>query len=362
MSKPAEVLVKWDKDKKWEEIKETKVQYVEPKGSIDHVAGVRYFMSENGGSKQPWYGELLAMCINFLFAGIAPFLMILCVIGWYSVRARIIFALSFLTLLIPVKVYDRDVLQWKMWDSLFDYFSYSIIFDHKLDTKQHYLYAEYPHGDAHWLHCVGIRLPALLSLRSLLHIPIIPLLSPSPHSLTTGSALMIPLYSAILKWIGCVTATNANLRKTLTQGSCAVVVDGIAGMYINEPKKEMVKFSGRKGFIRAAVETGTAIVPVYQFGNSRLLTLVPKCLEKTARKWQCAMGIIMGRFGLPIPFKNQLMSVCGAPVEVKKMARDEEGFDAYVDEVQQKVADEVQRVYYKYRCVYGWNDRPLEIY
>ena len=52
--------------------KETKVQYVEP----------------NGGSKQPWYGELLAMCINFLFAGIVPFLMILCVIGWYSVRAR----------------------------------------------------------------------------------------------------------------------------------------------------------------------------------------------------------------------------------------------------------------------------------
>ena len=69
---------------------------------------------------------------------------------------------------------------------------------------------------------------------------------------------MIPLYSAILKWTGCVTATNANLRKALNQGSCAVVVDGIAGMYVNEPKKEMIKFSGRKGFVRAAVETGTA--------------------------------------------------------------------------------------------------------
>lgn len=167
---------------------------------------------------------------------------------------------------------------------------------------------------------------------------------PSPHSLTTASALIIPVYSAIIRWLGSIEASNKKLREALSEGSCNVVVDGIAGMYINEPKKEMVKFSGRKGFIRAAVETGTAIVPVYQFGNSRLLTLVPKCLEKTARKWQCAMGIIMGRFGLPIPFKNQLMSVCGAPVEVKKMARDEEGFDAYVDEVQQKVADEVQRV------------------
>ena len=68
--------------------KELKVQYVEPKGSVEHVAGVRYFMSENGGSKQSWYGELLAMFLNFLFAGIVPFLMILCLIGWYSVRAR----------------------------------------------------------------------------------------------------------------------------------------------------------------------------------------------------------------------------------------------------------------------------------
>ena len=41
---------------------------------------------------------------------------------------------------------------------------------------------------------------------------------------------------------------------------------------------------------------------------------------------------------------DRFCGVCGAPVEVKKMARDEEGFDAYVDEVQQKVADEVQRV------------------
>ena len=155
---------------------------------------------------------------------------------------------------------------------------------------------------------------------------------------------MIPFYSAILKWTGCVTATNANLRKVLNQGSCAVVVDGIAGMYVNEPKKEMIKFSGRKGFVRAAVETGTAIVPVYQFGTSRMLKLVPKSLEKLARKMKCAMGIIMGRFGLPIPHKVPIMSVCGAPVPVKKVARDDPAFDAYVDEVQQLVADEIQRV------------------
>ena len=173
---------------------------------------------------------------------------------------------------------------------------------------------------------------------------------------------MIPLYGAILKLMGCVTATNENLRKSLAKGSCAVVVDGIAGMYVNEPTKEMIKFSGRKGFIRAAVETGMPICPVYQFGNSRFLKLVPKWLEPYARKYKCAMGIIMGRWGLPVPHKMTLMCVCGKAVEVKKVDRNDPNFDAYVDEVQQRVADEIQRVYYKYRCIYGWNDRPLEIY
>ena len=54
---------------------------------------------------------------------------------------------------------------------------------------------------------------------------------------------MIPIYSAMLKWMGSVTASNKNLRDSLKIGSCAVVVDGIAGMYVNEPKKEMIKFS-----------------------------------------------------------------------------------------------------------------------
>lgn len=183
---------------------------------------------------------------------------------------------------------------------------------------------------------------------------------------------MIPIYSAILKWMGSVTASNKNLRESLKKGSCAVVVDGIAGMYVNEPDKEMIKFSGRKGFIRAAVETGTPIFPVYQFGNSQMLKLVPKSLEPLARKIKCALGVIVGRFGLPIPKKVMIMSVIGQSIPVPKVDKHDPNFDKTVDEIQQKVADEIQRMYrfmngfiysyYKYRCIYGWGDRPLEIY
>lgn len=156
---------------------------------------------------------------------------------------------------------------------------------------------------------------------------------------------MIPIYSAILKWIGSVTASNENLRASLKEGSCAVVVDGIAGMYVNEPTKEMVKFSGRKGFIRAAVETGTPIIPVYQFGNSQMLKLLPKSLEHIARKWKCAMGLIVGRYGLPIPKRITVMSVLGEAIPVEKIDKTDPRFNQVVDEVQQKVCDEIQRVY-----------------
>ena len=113
--------------------KEIKNVLVDQSTYTDPIPGVRYFMTENGGSKQSILSEILAVCINFLFTGLVPFLICLSIIAWYSVRARcmlllclfsvVIFALSFLTLLIPVKVYDANVLRWKIWNCLFDYFS-----------------------------------------------------------------------------------------------------------------------------------------------------------------------------------------------------------------------------------------------
>lgn len=95
--------------------------------------GVRYFLTENGGSRQSWISEIGALILSFFFAGIMPLLIILFFIGWLSVKARSsyqlfvllveVFALSFLTLLIPIKTYDIKVLKWKLWNCLYNYFS-----------------------------------------------------------------------------------------------------------------------------------------------------------------------------------------------------------------------------------------------
>ena len=159
MSKREQVPVKWDKDKKWEELqelcfcvivrKEIKTVYVNPEDEVVAEPGIRYFMSENGGSKQPFLEELTAMILSILFSGVVAILTIIFIIGYYSKKARSTFAiidlrvvvllLSLLTLLIPCKVYDVSVLKWKIWNCLYDYFS-----QYELQTEKCIANSQFP--------------------------------------------------------------------------------------------------------------------------------------------------------------------------------------------------------------------------
>lgn len=68
--------------------KETKVEYVNPDIDIKPVPGVRYFMTETGGQKQSKFHEFIAMIITLFICATVPVLLVLTVIGWYSVIAR----------------------------------------------------------------------------------------------------------------------------------------------------------------------------------------------------------------------------------------------------------------------------------
>lgn len=96
------------------------------------------------------------------------------------------------------------------------------------------------------------------------------------------------------------------------------------------------------------------------------------------------LGLMVGRWGLPIPRKVPIMSCIGKDIPVKKvycdrskerrtqMSREDPEFNHYVDEIHEQVIEEIQRLYgiiellfmyryHKYRKVYNWGDRPLEI-
>lgn len=98
MSTKQEVLVSWDKDKKWEEMyaclnqlssrKSVKNEVIDKTVTTVAKPGVRYWFTEKGGSKQSFISEVGALFISFFFAGIVPLLIILFFIGWLSRRAR----------------------------------------------------------------------------------------------------------------------------------------------------------------------------------------------------------------------------------------------------------------------------------
>lgn len=61
-------------------------------------------------------------------------------------------------------------------------------------------------------------------------------------------------------------------------GHCALVhAGGIAEMFVCERDREVAVVRNRRGFVRAAVEAGVPLLPVYYFGNSQLLSFGPRC-------------------------------------------------------------------------------------
>jgi Diacylglycerol acyltransferase len=77
---------------------------------------------------------------------------------------------------------------------------------------------------------------------------------------------------------GCIPASKSSLHKALKAGSSALVlVGGIAEMFMLERDKEVIMLRKRRGFVRAAIEAGVPILPVYYFGQSKLLSFGPKC-------------------------------------------------------------------------------------
>lgn len=77
---------------------------------------------------------------------------------------------------------------------------------------------------------------------------------------------------------GCVPATFKTLQKALKRGnSVLVLVGGIAEMFLTEPDREVIVLKRRRGFVRAALEAGVPILPVYYFGQSQVTSFGPRC-------------------------------------------------------------------------------------
>eukprot|EP00798_Chlamydomonas_sp_ICE-L_P031525 gene31525-6708_t len=188
--------------------------------------------------------------------------------------------------------------------------AYSYVLEENIDDSKRNILVFFPHGAFPIAQILG---------GTLMHtmFPQAPV-----YSIAASAVFYIPVWRHIVAWIGSVPATREEFKRLLKQGSVAVVVGGIAEMFMIDKLREGVKLKGRKGFARMALEEEVdGIVPVYYFGQTH---------------------------GKPIPVP-------------KGIRRSDPNFEEEVDKLVAATAKELQVMYDSHKEEYGWKDRPLHI-
>ncbi|GIL50995.1 hypothetical protein Vafri_7066 [Volvox africanus] len=182
------------------------------------------------------------------------------------------------------------------------------------------------------------------------------------YSVAASVVFYIPFWRHFITWIGSVPATSQNFKRLLKKGSVAVVVGGIAEMYMGHPHRERIKLKGRRGFAKIALEEQVdGIVCVYYFGQSQVLSFGPAWLAGVSRRLRTSFGYLTGWMGLPVPKPLPIYMVNGRPIPVPKVPRDSPDFDKEVDKLLDACIKELGEMYDRHRAEYGWSNRPLSI-
>jgi 1-acyl-sn-glycerol-3-phosphate acyltransferase len=189
------------------------------------------------------------------------------------------------------------------------------------------------------------------------------------RGLASSSALRPPFFKQILRSIGVIDASRHVARKTLENGeSLGISTGGVAEVFETNANDECILLKMRIGMIKLAIRTGSDLVPCYLFGNTKLLSCwagegIPgarSVLEYISRKLGFALILIYGRFGIPVPRRIPILAVMGKPIPTHHI-KCEEPTPEQIKEIQDLLIDEMQRIFDRYKGLYGWEEKNLII-
>ena len=174
----------------------------------------------------------------------------------------------------------------------------------------------------------------------------------------------LPIVGSVLRLMGAITASRSTLERHFQAGDSVVLVPGgIASVFFSDEENEQIYVEKRKGFCRLALQQGTPLVPVYAFGATQLLTVVPKSHDgfwaRMSRKYRLALMFFYGTFYLPIPRPRKLVCVTGKPIAV---AKDLNPSAKAVNALHARFVDELRALYQRHQAtVAGYENKPLTI-
>lgn len=182
---------------------------------------------------------------------------------------------------------------------------------------------------------------------------------PAPMEGLVATVLMrVPLYKHIFAWMGCVPADKPKLMTLLSAGTnVGVIVEGVAGIFHGAtPKHERVYLRNRKGFVKAALQAGAPLVPVYHLGASQLLSFGGTA--SLSRRLRASVCVYWGTWGLPLPRRHDIISLVGRPIPVAKCA---DPSPAQVDALHARFCAELVALFDAHKHLLGWEHKTLEV-
>jgi hypothetical protein len=132
------------------------------------------------------------------------------------------------------------------------------------------------------------------------------------------------MYTPVLKHLygafGSVSVSASSLRKTLNSPDNQGVIlypGGTAEIFLADPDRESIAILNRKGFVRFALTEGCTLVPMYMFGNTRIVKAYKSSvLTWISNKTGIPLTYFYGKFFLPLPLKEEFVAVVGKPIRL----------------------------------------------
>ena len=187
-------------------------------------------------------------------------------------------------------------------------------------------------------------------------------------ALMTSAIFKLPIIKHIYTWVGGVPVDKKTFRSRLANNQCVVFCPGgVQEVILIDPKNkdDLILFlQSRKGFIKLALETGTAIVPTFIFNlDNSFGYLIPrgKFMSNIARKIGFLPVFFWGRFYIPfgIPNPVNISVVIGEPFEVPCEGTNisNESVDKYHKIFLQKT----EELFERHKHAEGYGHRTLKI-
>jgi 1-acyl-sn-glycerol-3-phosphate acyltransferase len=227
-----------------------------------------------------------------------------------------------------------------------------------LTHTQNYIFASFPHGAYTVNHL--LTMTDACGMLSTVH-------RGDRRDLCASVLFFFPLFREVLLWLGCVDASSATAHHNLRRGrSLLIFVGGEKEQLMTSPGRHQVYVSGRKGFIKLAIEYGVPVVPMYAFGENEAYTTSSAGMgfrQWLQRTLQLGVPLAWGRWGTCVPLPVPLHVEVGAPVlPVGPPKRRQDITPEEVEALHATFVAKLRALFDRTKATHGCPDAVLEVY